>query len=236
MNITETQLARSFDQTNLDPSATAADIAAFVADARAHDFCAVAIMLSWIPLATDILGVSRTSVVAPIGFPLGTCTTASKVAETEWAIAHGPADIEIDVVMNVSQLKSRRYDLVEQDLSAVRHASAGHTLKVIIELPILTGEETVAAIKLTEAAGAEYVKTSTGFKHIKSWRPSTVEDVKLMQSIITTPLKIKVAGGVTNLSQALSMLGAGASRIGTSKGIRILQEYRELRGSNGSSK
>ncbi len=235
MDITETQLARSLDQTNLDPNATAADIAAFVTDARAHVFCAVAIMLSWIPLATDILRGSRTTVVAPIGFPLGTCTTASKVAETEWAITHGPADIEIDVVMNVSQLKSRRYDLVERDLAAVRRAAPGHTLKVIIELPILTPEEAVAAIRLTEAAGAEYVKTSTGFKHIKSWRPSTVDDVKLIQSILTTPLKIKVAGGVTNLAQALSMLGAGASRIGTSRGSLILQEYRELRGSNGSS-
>lgn len=228
MHLAETQLRRSIDQTNLNPNASQAEISAFVDEAKAQGFGAVAIMLSWIPLATEILGGSHTTVVGPIGFPLGTCTTAAKVAETGWAIAHGPRSLEIDMVMNLSQLKSGRHDLVEKDICAVEQAAEGHILKVIIEAPLLTTQEIVIASLIAEAAGADYVKTSTGYKHFRSWRPSTLEDVRLIRGAVGEHLKIKVAGGVSTLSQAAAFLQAGASRIGTSAGVEILRQYREF--------
>ncbi len=224
----ETELRQSIDQTNLNPNASRAEIAAFVNEARAEEFGAVAVMLSWIPLATELLEGSRTTVVAPIGFPLGTCTTAGKVAETEWAIAHGPHSIEIDMVMNLSLLKSGRHDLVEQEICAVEEAAEGHILKVIIETPLLTPQEIVVASLIAEAAGADYIKTSTGFKQLRSWRASSLEDVREIRGAVGDRVKIKVAGGVSTLSQALAFLQAGASRIGTSAGTTILRQYKQL--------
>ena len=232
MNITELQLARAIDQTNLSPIASAADIALLANQAKMHNFCAVAIMPSWIPLASEILEGSQTTVVAAIGFPLGTCTTASKVAETEWAILHGHSKIEIDVVMNISMLKSGKNTLVERELRAVKRAAQGHILKVIIESPLLTPDEVFLASLIGENAGADYIKTSTGFKYLKGWRPSTLDDVRLIRGAVADRVKIKVAGGVSTLSQALAYLEAGASRIGTSAGHLIVEQCRERGGSD----
>jgi deoxyribose-phosphate aldolase len=228
MELTERQLARCIDDTNLNPTAAEAQIAEFVSAARSHQFCAVAIMPSWIPLATRLLKGSQTTIVAAIGFPLGTCATESKIAETQWAITHGLASLEIDVVMNLSLLKSRRYERVESELRQLRHVSAGHVLKVIIEAPLLTPQEVRTASQIAEAAGADFIKTSTGFKQFKGWRPSTPDDVTLIRSSVGPQIKIKVAGGVSTLPQVLALLEAGASRIGTSAGPAILAEYRQL--------
>lgn len=229
MKITENQLVRSIDQTNLNPNATEPEIVAFVNNARTYNFCSVAIMPVWIPLATQILQGGQTTVVAAIGFPLGTCTTFSKVAETKWSIEHGPKNIEIDMVMNVPLIKSNRYDLLEKDMRAVVEAAETHIVKVIIEVPILIHQEIVIASLIAENAGADFIKTSTGFKPIKNWRPSTTDDVRLIKNAISNRLKIKVAGGISTLSQALAVLEAGASRIGTSSGNTIVDAFREYR-------
>jgi deoxyribose-phosphate aldolase len=226
MKITEYQLAQSIDQTNLNPKATETEITDFVINARTYNFCSTAIMPAWIPLATQLLQGGQTTVVAAIGFPLGTCTTFSKVAETNWSIEHGPEDIEIDMVMNVPLIKSFRYDALEKDIRAVADAATGHTVKVIIEVPVLTCEEIVIASLIAENAGADFIKTSTGFKPLKNWRPSTTEDVRLIKSAIGSRLKIKVAGGIGTLSQAFAILEAGASRIGTSSGNAIVDAFR----------
>ena len=227
MKITENQLVRSIDQTNLNPNATEPEIVAFVNNARTYNFCGVAIMPMWIPMATQILQGGQTTVVAAIGFPLGTCTTFSKVAETKWSIAHGPENIEIDMVMNVPLIKSDRYEALEKDMHAVVEASDGHIVKVIIEVSVLTRQEIVIASLIAENAGADFIKTSTGFKSLKNWRPSTTDDVRLIKNAISDRLKIKVAGGISTLSQALAFLDAGANRIGTSSGNTIIDTFRE---------
>ena len=227
MDITENQLLRSIDQTNLSPSITQAEIVAFVTRARAYGFCSVAVMPVWIPLATQLLQGSQTTVAAAVAFPLGTCTTFAKVAETKWSIEHGPGSIEIDMVMNVPLMKSARYDALEEDIRAVVEVAQGHVVKVIIEVPVLSREEIVIASLIAEKAGADFIKTSTGFKALKHWRPSTPDDVRLIKSAVGNTMRIKVAGGISTLPQALAVLEAGASRIGTSMGDTIVDTFRE---------
>jgi deoxyribose-phosphate aldolase len=227
MKITENQLAQSIDQTNLNPNATETEITAFVINARRYNFYSTALLPIWVPIAAQILLGAQTTVVSAIGFPLGTSTTFSKVAETKWSLEQGPENIEIDMVMNISLLKSRRYDALEMDMREVVKAADGRTVKVIIEVPLLTPEEIVIASLIAENAGAGFIKTSTGFKPLKNWRPSTPEDVRLIKSAIGNRLKIKVAGGIATLSQALAVLEAGASRIGTSSGNAIVDAFRE---------
>jgi deoxyribose-phosphate aldolase len=225
---TERDVARLIDQTNLRPEATAAEITDFVTEAKENKFCAVAIMPGWIPLASQLLGVGDTTIVAAIGFPLGTTPTEGKVAETVWALKNGPPGTEIDMVMNISLLKSRRYGEVEKDIAEVIAAAKGHIVKVIIEAPLLTPDEIVVASGLCEKTGADFVKTSTGFKAFRGWRPSTVEDVVLIRQAVGDRLRIKVAGGIKNLEQLLAVVEAGASRIGTSSGVEILHTFRRL--------
>jgi len=227
---TEMDIASLIDQTNLKPEATAVEMTAFVEEAMEHKFCSVAIMPGWIPLATHLLGDGATTVVAAIGFPLGTTPTEGKVRETVWAIKNGPPRIEIDMVMNISLLRSRKYSEVVSDIAAVVSAAKGHIVKVIIEAPLLASDEIVVASMLVEKAGADFVKTSTGFKAFRGWRPSTVEDVALIRQAVGDRLRIKVAGGIKNLEQLLAVVEAGASRIGTSSGVGILEASRRLGG------
>jgi len=224
---TERDIARLIDQTNLKPEATAAEIGSFVTQAKKNKFCAVAIMPGWIPLAGQLLAGGETTVVAAIGFPLGTTPTEGKVAETAWAIKNGPPGTEIDMVMNISLLRSRRYGEVASDIEAVVEAARGHLVKVIIEAPLLTPDEMIMASMLCEKGGANFVKTSTGFKAFRGWRPSTVEDVKLIRQAVGGRLRIKVAGGIKDLGQVLAVVEAGASRIGTSSGVGILEAVRK---------
>jgi deoxyribose-phosphate aldolase len=227
-DITENSLVRSIDQTNLNPAITAPEISSFIQEAKEYGFFSIAIMPSWIPLATDILQGGNTTIVAAIGYPMGTCTTSSKVAETRWAIKNGPKDIEIDMVMNVPLLKSGKYDQLEKDIIEVVNVAESHVVKVILEVPILTKQEVVIASLISERAGVDFVKTSTGFKPFRGWRPSTVDDVKLIRSAVDGRIKVKVAGGISTLSQAISVLQAGASRIGTSSGVTIMKEYKKF--------
>lgn len=221
--IAEKEIVRYLDQTNLRPNATTEEIRKFAEEAVKNNFYGVAIMPRWIPLVADILKGSDTRIVAAIGFPLGTVTTHDKVEETKWAIkqCEGKCDIDIDMVMNISLLKSGKYKEFREDIAAVVEAASGKTVKVIIEVGYLTKEEIVIASLMAEAAGADFVKTSTGFKHFKKWRPSTVEDVKLIRSIVGEKVQVKIAGGVRTYEQALAVIEAGATRIGTSSGVPI---------------
>lgn len=229
LEITEKELVKYIDQTNLKPDITEDQMSHFLQEAREYQFCGVAIMPSWIPLAAKMLQGSNTRIVAAIGFPLGTIPTELKVAETNWAIENGGPDIEIDVVMNKAFLKSRKYKLVEDDISAVVKAANGKTVKVIIEVPALTRDEVVIASLIAEIAGAQFIKTSTGFKGFTFMRPTTVEDVKLIKSVIGNRLKVKAAGGIRTIDQALALIEAGADRIGTSSGVSIVEGYRKLK-------
>jgi deoxyribose-phosphate aldolase len=188
-------------------------------------------MTSWVPLASEILGESQTSIVASVGFPLGTYPTESKVAEARWAIANGRSDLEVDMVMNMALFKERRYQAVEADLRAVREASLGHTLKVIIEVPLLSPDEIVIASQIVERAGVDFVKTSTGFRGYPQMRASSVEDVRLIRGAVGPQVQVKIAGGVFSLEQALAAIEAGATRIGTIAGIPIRESLERLQAS-----
>ncbi|REI11589.1 deoxyribose-phosphate aldolase, partial [Staphylococcus felis] len=152
-----------------------------------------------------------------IGFPLGASTTETKAFETRDAIAKG-AD-EIDMVINIGALKDGRDDDVQRDIAAVVEAAQGYTVKVIIETVLLTDEEKVKASELSKAAGAHFVKTSTGF----AGGGATPEDVKLMKDTVGDALEVKASGGVRNLDDFKAMLDAGATRVGASAGVQIMQ-------------
>ena len=160
---------------------------------------------------TDVL------VCTVIGFPLGATTTNAKIFETEEAIKNGAS--EIDMVINIGALKDKRYDDVQKDIEGVIGAANGKTVKVIIETVLLTDEEKVIACELAEKAGADFVKTSTGF----AGGGATPEDVKLMKDTVGDRLEVKASGGVRNLEDFNKMIEAGATRIGASAGVQIIK-------------
>ncbi|WP_390073729.1 deoxyribose-phosphate aldolase, partial [Streptomyces sp. NPDC058052] len=162
-------------------------------------------------LDTDVL------VCTVIGFPLGATTTDVKVFETENAIKNGAS--EIDMVINIGALKDQRYDEVQKDIEGVIAAANGKTVKVIIETVLLTDEEKVKACELAEKAGATFVKTSTGF----AGGGATPEDVKLMKDTVGNRLEVKASGGVRSLEDFEKMIEAGATRIGASAGVQIIE-------------
>lgn len=225
IHLTHQALTRYIDQTNLNPDASADEMAAFFREVREWGFRTAAIMPAWVPLATEILAGSDSSIVSSVGYPLGTYATASKVAETRWSIENGRADLEIDMVMNISLLKSGRHSDVERDVRAVVEAAAGHTVKVIIEAPLLSREEVITASQIAAQRGVDFIKTSTGFRAFKGMRPSTADDVHLIRRAIGERVAIKIAGGVFRLEQALRAIEAGATRIGTIAGKPIVSAY-----------
>ncbi len=227
IKITEKELVKFIDQTNLKPQATEEEMRKFLEEAKKYDFCGVAIMPAWAPLASKILKGSDVKIVVAIGFPLGTIPTELKVEEVKWVLENS-SNCEIDMVMNIPLLKSGKYVAVRKDIEAVVKAAEGVPVKVIIEVPLLTKDEIVIASLISELAGAQYVKTSTGFKGFKGWRPTTAEDVRFIKSVVGDKMKVKAAGGIRTLSQALEIIEAGASRIGTSSGVQIVEDYRRL--------
>lgn len=229
MSLTLKSIAAAIDQTNLNPAVSSEEMRAFVLEARAYQFATVAIMTSWVPLATELLEGSDTSIVASISFPLGSNPTASKTAETQWAIRHGRDDLEVDMVMNVPWLKSRAYKQVEADIQAMVEAAEGHTVKVIIETPLLTSDEIVIACLIAQKAGVNYIKTSTGFRAFPGIQASTIEQVKLIRKTVGNETKIKIAGGVFTTEKAIQAIEAGASRIGTIAGIPIVEGFKKIR-------
>lgn len=209
--------AKFIDHTLLKPVATQADIETLCAQARQYEFCSVCVNPYWVKLAKQQLKGSGVKVCTVIGFPLGANTTAVKVAETQDAIANG-AD-EIDMVINIGALKGNDLNTVLTDIQAVRKACQGHILKVIIETSQLTEDEKVTACKLSAQAGADFVKTSTGF----TGGGATVEDVALMRRSIPQHMQVKASGGVRSREDFDAMITAGATRIGASSGVKIIE-------------
>lgn len=216
-NITLEDILSSIEHTNLKATATSDDIQALCDEAKKHNFRSVCIHPSYIPIAKDFLGDSNVKVVTVIGFPLGMNTTFTKAKETENAIVVG-AD-EVDMVINQGRLKSASYENVFFDIHKVVKTAGNIPVKVIIEACNLTKEEKIIACLISEAAGAKFVKTSTGFaKH-----GATLEDVSLMRYCVSSNIKVKAAGGIRDLETAKKMIANGAALLGTSSGVKILQ-------------
>lgn len=209
--------AKYIDHTLLKPDTTVEQIDTLIEEAKAYQFKSVCINPTYVKYAAEALADSDVLVCTVIGFPLGANTTATKAFEVEDAVKNG-AD-ELDMVINIGALKDKRYDEVQQDIEAVVKAAGGRTVKVIIETVLLTDEEKRKASELSQAAGANFVKTSTGF----AGGGATVEDVKLMKAVVGDALEVKASGGVRNLEDFKAMLDAGATRVGASAGVQIIQ-------------
>ena len=204
------------DHTLLKPDASKDAILKLCEEAKEYGFKSVCVNPGFVSLAKDALKGSEVLVCTVIGFPLGANTTEVKVFETKDALDKG-AD-EIDMVINVSRLKDRDDHYVEKEIRRIKDTCGAHTLKVIIETCLLTDEEKVLACKLAKAAGADFVKTSTGF----STGGATVHDVKLMRETVGEDMGVKASGGVRSHEDLLAMVEAGANRIGTSSGPKII--------------
>ena len=211
-------IAGYIDHTLLAADAKKEDIVRICAEAKEHHFASVCVNSCWVSLASSLLRGTGVHVCTVVGFPLGAMETSSKAVEAADAVRNG-AD-EIDMVMNIGFLKSGMKDEVLDDMKAVRAACSGRILKVIIETCLLTDDEKREACVLAEKAGADFVKTSTGF----SKGGATVHDVALMKSVVGDRLGVKASGGVRDYATAKAMIEAGATRIGASAGIAIARE------------
>ncbi len=215
------QLARFIDHTLLKPEATAAQIAQLCAEAREHQFASVCINPANVAQAARLLAGSSVAVCTVVGFPLGANLTEVKAYEAQQAMQQGAA--EIDLVINVGALKGGDLALVYDDIRAVVQVCKTHQppalVKVIIETCLLTDEEKVKACHAAQACGADFVKTSTGF----STGGATAADVALMRQTVGPAMGVKASGGVRTRADAEAMITAGATRIGTSSGVKIVQ-------------
>lgn len=208
------------DHTLLKADATEAQVLKLCEEAREHQFGAVCVNTFWAPYCVQALQGSDVKVAVTVGFPLGAMSTKGKVAEAREVLKQGVK--EIDMVMNIGALKSGDLKAVAEDIrkvARVSHRYDGIT-KVIIETCLLTDEEKVTACLLAKDAGADFVKTSTGF----STGGATVEDVALMRSVVGPAMGVKASGGVRSYADAVKMIEAGATRIGTSSGIKIVED------------
>ncbi|HEL1703418.1 deoxyribose-phosphate aldolase [Streptococcus suis] len=210
------KLNKYIDHTILKPETTQEQVEKILAEAKEYDFASVCVNPTWVALAAESLKDSDVKVCTVIGFPLGANTPAVKAFETKDAISNG-AD-EIDMVINIGALKTGNYDLVLEDIKAVVVASGDKLVKVIIEACLLTDDEKVKACQLSQEAGADYVKTSTGF----STGGATVADVALMRKTVGPDMGVKASGGARSYEDAIAFIEAGASRIGASSGVAIM--------------
>jgi len=206
------------DHTLLKPEATEADIRKLCAEAREYHFYSVCVNSSYVELASMELSGSQTKVCAVVGFPLGAMELNSKAFEADQACLHGAT--EIDMVIHVGALKEGRFDYVANDIAAVVSVAADYDakVKVILETCLLTKEEIVKACELSVQAGADFVKTSTGF----STSGAAAEDVSLMRATVGDRAQVKASGGIRDIEKAKEMIAAGADRLGTSASIAIV--------------
>ena len=215
-------VAALIDHTLLKPEAGEEQVRALVAEAVAYGFASVCVNPIWTPLCAELLVGSPTKVCTVIGFPFGATLPAIKVFEVEAVAALGAQ--EVDMVLSVGHLRDGDFHLVYRDIAEV--AAAAHAngllLKVILETGLLTDAQKVAGCVITQAAGADFVKTATGF----SGGGATAEDIALMRRTVGPALGVKAAGGVLTAVDALRMVAAGATRIGSSSGVRIVEELR----------
>ncbi len=221
-------LARYIEHTLLRPDATVAQVERLSAEARKYGFYAVCVNGCYIEPARLWLAGSGVKVATVIGFPLGAMLSWAKAAEVRLALAAG-AD-ELDMVMNIGWLKSARFDAVRDDIAAVVAAAAGRPVKVIIETALLTTEEKETAARLVVDSGAAFVKTSTGFLG----PGATVEDVKLLAQVTGGRIGVKASGGIRDLATARALIAAGATRLGTSSGVAIVEAERTAATENSS--
>ncbi|UJL44882.1 deoxyribose-phosphate aldolase [Virgibacillus sp. NKC19-16] len=213
------ELAKYIDHTALKPDTTKETIKQIVDEAREYEFASVCVNPYWVPFCYENLKDTSIKICTVIGFPLGATSTASKVFETEQAIKDGAT--EVDMVINVGELKSKNDEAVQADIKSVVSAAKDRALtKVIIETSLLSNDEKIRACKLAKEAGADFVKTSTGF----SGGGATVEDIKLMRQTVGSEMGIKASGGVRDNKSTIEMIDAGATRIGASSGIEIVKE------------
>ena len=218
------ELAKMIDHTILKANATQSDIEKLCNEAKKYNFASVCVNPYWVPLASDLLKNSTVKVCTVIGFPLGATSSESKAYETEIAILQG-AD-EVDMVINVGAIKNNKTDIVENDILSVVNSArkTGKTqnkniiVKVILETCYLTKDEIKNACLCAKNAGADFVKTSTGF----GTGGATVEDVSLMKETVGSSMEVKASGGIRDYETAIKMINAGASRLGTSSGISIV--------------
>ncbi|NQJ71162.1 deoxyribose-phosphate aldolase [Streptococcus suis] len=211
------KLNKYIDHTILKPETTKEQVAQILAEAKEYDFASVCVNPTWVAYAAQELKDSDVKVCTVIGFPLGANTPAVKAFETKDAIENG-AD-EIDMVINIGALKSKNDELVLEDIKAVVEASGEKLVKVIIETCLLTEEEKVKACQLSKEAGADFVKTSTGF----STGGATVEDVALMRKTVGPDMGVKASGGARSYEDAIAFIEVGATRIGASSGVAIMK-------------
>ena len=212
-------LANMIDHTLLKPDATQQEIAQLCFEARKYNFASVCVNPTWVSLCAQLLQASQVKVCTVIGFPLGAASSETKAFETKNAIDHGAT--EIDMVINIGALKARDLELVAKDIRGVVNAahSRGIIVKVILETALLTDEEKTIASLLSKEAGADFVKTSTGF----AGGGATVHDVELMRKTVGPEMGVKASGGVRTFEDAENMIKAGATRIGASAGVKIIQ-------------
>ena len=217
--MTPKQAAALIDHTLLRPDATQADILKVCAEAKTHGFASVCVNSCWVPVVARELAGTPVKVCSVIGFPLGAMLTSAKVAETAAAVAAGAS--EIDMVQNVGWLRAGALDAVRADIAAVvEEAARGSAIvKVILETSLLTHDQKVTACRLAQEAGAAFVKTSTGFGS----GGATVEDVALMRATVGPTMGVKASGGIRTLADVERMAAAGATRIGASAGVSMVQ-------------
>ena len=206
-----------FDHTILKADATRKDVKRVCDEAMAYSFCSVCVNSYYIPYVANLLHGSDVKICSVVGFPLGAMSTRAKALEAKIAVMDG-AD-EIDMVINVGALKDRDYSVVLEDIKAVKEACGEHILKVIIETCLLTDDEKVKACELAKEAGADFVKTSTGF----STAGANVEDVRLMRETVGPDMGVKASGGIHDKEFAKELVDAGANRLGTSATIEIVE-------------
>ena len=218
------QLAQLIDHTLVRPDATLDELSAACADAKRYRFAALIVNGWHVARAKAALAGTGVKVGAVVGFPHGACTTTVKIVEAMEAMKNGAS--ELDIVINIGMVKSDRFEVVELDIKNVIAMTPQKIHKVIIETGLLTSDEIVRVSRIALQAGAEFIKTSTGYGP----RGATVDDIRLIRQAVGPACRIKASGGIKNLASAMSMIEAGAERIGTSSGPAIMGEYLKNRG------
>ena len=209
-------LAHFIDHTNLSPDAKSIDIEDLCSEAIKYDFASVCLNPVYVPIAKSILKDSKPIICSVVGFPLGADSAEMKYAEARFLIFNGVE--EIDMVLNIGALKEKNTNIIQKEIKKVVDAAEGKIVKVIIETCLLNNHENVLASEIVRDCGANFVKTSTGF----SVSGATIDDVKLIKKTIGDEIGIKASGGIKNKEEVISFIQAGADRIGTSNGVKIV--------------
>lgn len=222
MSYSAPSIAKLIDHTLLRPEATRDDILQLCGEARDNNFASVCVNAYWVPVAASHLAGSPVKVCTVVGFPLGATSTEAKLSETEAALRAGAQ--EIDMVQNIGALRGDDDRAVEEEIALIAAAChrAGAIVKVILETALLNDDQKIAASRLAQMAGADFVKTSTGF----SSSGATVHDVELMRRAVGPETGVKASGGIRTLDDVLKMLAAGATRIGASSSVKIMEAAR----------